>query len=336
LQQKSTPFYLVSIGISELESLAVTIDTSKNKMLMLILWCFILANVKIAQSLNYDGNTYNIYPRIDLACSNSSFSLEFSIETSDKKSNQLVLYQDQSGKTKFISLKLTDNNRLVYNDHLNTNKQIPIEIIPKYWYKFSYSRNVLTNNAQLTLSQINNDMEYRWLTTIDVDSDLSDFGLVPNDYTQLFVGGMPDKYNSSQLSDTTVKMLNRFIGQIRNIFYVNFDSTKLSYEYNNDGNSLFQQNKKLFKCTTCEQNNKRQYAVFTTNRLKQLNDKCELDSAKLNLCSKQCTCLTVNNEMFSNYKCECDKQFDYCKMNGKFVFPSIRKYLNLSISNDLK
>jgi hypothetical protein len=287
-------------------------------MLRLTFWCFILATVKVSHSLNYDETTYNIYPRIDLACPNSSFSFDLLIEASVKKAEQLCLYEDQSGGTKFILIKISNDNRLTYSDHLNTNKQIPIELTPNTWFKFTYARNLLSNNAQISLSQINSEMENRLVATVDIESDMSNFGVTPNEYSQLFVGGLPENYNSSKLSDPSVKTLGKFNGQLRNLFYVNLDTTKMSYEYNSDASSLLNvQN--VFKCTTCEQINKRQYAVFTLNRLKQLNDKCELDSIKLNLCSKQCTCLTVNNDIFSNYKCECSKQFDYCKMNGTYL-----------------
>ena len=274
-------------------------------MLLVILWCFILANVKILNSLSYDGTQYRIYPRLDFTCANSTFNFEFNINTTTTKSPRLLAYQDQNGKMKYFLVKLTKStNRLVFSDHWNQNVEIPIDLSVNQWYKFIYRRKIPIGTSELLLQQLNNNKNL--FTTIfqkDLTADLSKFGVLVYDFTNLFIAGLPALTIDKSFTVREVKTFTKFNGQLRNIFYSNIEQQQEQQE----------QISAVSLTCDCEQLAKRQFALFNN---RDSNDACEYDFNKNYLCSKDCTCLTTGNTK-SDFRCDCIQQTSSnCESSG--------------------
>ena len=284
-------------------------------MLLVILWCFILANVKLADSLNYDSQKYRVYPRLDFTCSNSTFNFEFNINNNNNNINyqtqqppRVLVYQDQNGKMKYFLVKLvttikSSQQRLVFSDHWNQNVEIAIDLSSNQWYKFIYRRKTPIGTAEMLLQQMNNDVFVN-IYQKDLTADLSKFGVSVYDFSNLFVGGLPTLTNDKVLTVRDIKSYSKFNGQMRNFYYSSIDTA-------------LQQSQKpsaVSSTCACEQLPRRQYAIFNNNLD---SDACENDYNKNLLCSKDCNCLTTS----SDHKCECsEKTSSNCESSiGKYI-----------------
>lgn len=263
----------------------------------------ILFNAFLINSLSYDGTQYRLYPRLDFTCINSTFSFEFNIQYSQLKSynndTSLLIYQDQVGKQKYFLLKLSKQSRLIFNDYWNLNKEIPIDLSANQWYKFIYKRKLPIGSAELVLQkQQQQSADYATLYQIDLIADFSYFGAKTNDYSYLFVGGLPSIALENSLSNKDVTSYTKFNGKIRNLIYSNIDTI-----YQQASNSLSVST--VSKTCTCNQLPKRQYALFNSISDTYNNDDiCEADKT---LCTKECACLSIDIDYTTNrrYKCDC-------------------------------
>lgn len=276
-------------------------------MTLIILWCFILASAKISQAYDSQLHLYSIYPRLDLTCLNSSFSFEFkqiSSSSSSLSSNlsQLLIYQYQinSNLQKYFLLKLNSNNKkLIFSDHWNLNKQIPIEIDTNKWYRFIYKRKYPIGTSEINIYKINNADNNELIYKDELTTDLSEFGH-SNEYTHLFVGNAA---NVDSLIDDYDK-IQAFNGKIRNLIY---------------SHDLNLMNKiKSSDCSLCDQLPLRQNALFNIQKdalfgKKRLNnnniDICDTNSKCL---TSNCLCLNTDNNN-NNYKCDCPSYLNDCK-----------------------
>ena len=275
-------------------------------MLLVILWCFILANVKLISTLEYDGTQYRLYPRLDFTCANSTFNFEFNINNGDAMTQRLLAYQDQNGKMKHFLVKLVKSNRLVFSDHWNQNIEIPFDLNTNQWYKFIYRRKTPIGTAELLLQQLNSNSNlFVTMYQKDLTADLSKFGIIIYEFSNLFIGGMPSLTTDKSLTVRDVKTLAKFNGKVRNLFYSSIEAPMQQQQKQTSAVSL--------QCD-CEQLPRRQYALFNRN-FDLNNDVCENDFNSNLLCSKDCTCLTTTD---SGHKCDCtQKSSSSCDSAGK-------------------